>query len=61
VLKAWNHNPDALQDVDRHVTHYLAIYEEQRDFEQTPEERQLIAEFSKTWVILRRELVQGLS
>jgi hypothetical protein len=60
VLKAWNHDPDALRLVDKQVTHYLAIYQEQKDLEQTLEERQVVAEFHKTWAILRRELVRGL-
>lgn len=61
VLKAWSHDPDALRLVDKQVTHYLALYREQKDLEQTPEERQVIAEFHKTWIVLRRELVRGLA
>lgn len=57
VLKAWTREPASLVLVDKKVRHYLKIYQEQTEIEQTPEERRVVEEFYKTWNVLRRALV----
>ncbi len=57
VLKAWSRDPASLVLIDKKVRHYLKLYQEQTDIEQTEEERSVVAEFHKTWLVLRRELV----
>jgi len=57
VLKAWTREPTSLVLIDKKVRHYLKLYQEQIDSEQTPEERRVVEEFYKTWNVLRRELV----
>ncbi|MFO0806399.1 MAG: phospholipase D family protein [Gemmataceae bacterium] len=57
VLKAWIRDPAALVLIDRKVRHYLKLFQEQDDIEQTPGERSVVQEFHKTWSVLRRELV----
>lgn len=57
VLKAWSRDPASLILIDKKVKHYLKVYQEQTDIEQTEEERSIVAEFHKTWLVLRRELV----
>lgn len=57
VLKAWSRDPASLVLIDKKVRHYLKLYQEQTDIEQTEGERSVVAEFHKTWLVLRRELV----
>ena len=57
VLKAWSRDPASLILIDKKVRHYLKLYKEQPDIEQTDEERSVVEEFHKTWQVLRRELV----
>lgn len=57
VLKAWSRDPASLALIDKKVRHYLKLYEEQIDVEQTVEERAVVAEFHCVWQILRQELV----
>jgi hypothetical protein len=59
VLKAWTREPTSLVLIDKKVRHYLKLYQEQIDSEQTPEEHRVVEEFYKTWNVLRRELVPG--
>jgi hypothetical protein len=57
VLKAWSRDPTSLVLIDKKVRHYLKLYQEQTDIEQTAEERSVVEEFHKTWQILRQKLV----
>jgi len=57
VLKAWSRDPASLVLIDKKVRHYLKLYQEQTDIEQTVEERSVVDEFHKSWQVLRRELV----
>lgn len=57
VLKAWSRDPTSLVLIDKKLRHYLKLYQEQTDIEQTEEERSVVEEFHKTWQVLRRELV----
>jgi hypothetical protein len=59
VLKAWTREPTSLILIDKKIRHYLKLYQEQTDSEQTPEDRSVVEEFHKTWNVLRRELVPG--
>jgi len=57
VLKAWSRDPTSLVLIDKKVRHYLKVYQEQPDIEQTASDRSVVEEFYKTWQVLRRELV----
>lgn len=60
VLKAWSRDPASLALIDKKVRHYLKLYEQQSDVEQTAEEREeqtVVAEFQHVWQVLRQELV----
>jgi len=59
VLRAWSRDPSSLVLIDKKVRQYLNLYEDQKDIELTPEERNVVADFHSTWHILRRSLVTG--
>lgn len=58
VLKSWSRDPASLVVIDKKIRHYLKLYQEQTEVEQSDEERLVVEEFHNTWQVLRRELVR---
>lgn len=58
VLKAWSRDPGIVREVDRKVSRYLDIMDQEPPEAQVEEELKALEEFRSTWFVLRSQLVE---
>ncbi len=59
LLQSWSRQPESLQQVDRKVQQYLAYLQADAMAQSDAKEREIIAEFARTWETVRRVMVDA--